>query len=619
MMPKIKICILLSAVFSGWVSAQKYNHTDSEKIIVDNTVTSEKYGIKDISGNWVLKPSYYFIEDFYDNELNAKDSVAVFYDSKFYKNSNIFLGNKCGLISEKGKIIIPGIYDKLICYKGSCAATSDNKTYIIDYQNNKKEEFEGKVKYYKDSLLILENKQNNYYVRNLRLKKFEGPFYEAKILNNKNIYYTADKNERTFHRLNGELLLTSDEIAHHYDDNFFADDVYIAYKNPRMFFKNLKGKIFYQSFDDISINKSEIFEICPGTQSGGDYRYCPTKKKLTIFDILKGLGEIDGFNNNMYGEVNFDESAYDRENIPLYNIVRKNNSYALANSKGEIISEFYTVLKPSFLENEDTFYFEKNINGKIQSGIIEDGRETLKTNLKVLHFLGNNLLVSDRENNKLKIISKEKEITVSENLAAPTFAGIPIESNLYTLQSQDTYVTVNPKGKLKHTKFSKLSNFYRNYAFAMTKQGDIHIINEKLKSVNTLKDKSYISDNVEINKNGNTIFENKENRNNQFLINYKGEIIIDKNNAEIARTNDYLYQIRDINYNYGGYTFVDKNGKPFYGDGENLINCRIFRRKNYFYIRVDSRNYGPDFYFFDNLGQFLGKNLPLYKQTLKDY
>lgn len=620
MMAKIKIFVFLFTAFSEWASAQKHNHTAEEEIIIDNTVTSRKYGIKDINGNWVLKPTYYFIEDFYDDELNFKDSVAVFYNSKFYKNSNIFLGNKCGLVSNKGKIIIPDIYDRLICYQGSCAATLDNKTYIIDYQNNKQEEFDGKARFYKDSLLILENKQNNYYVRNLRLKKLEGPFYVAKILNGKNIYYTADKNERTFHKLNGELLLASSEIYYQYDDNFFADDVYVAYKNPRKFFKNLKGKTFYQSFDNISIEKGEIFDICPETKSGGDYSYCPTKIKLTIFEILKGLGEIDDINSNkFYNDANFSESNYDSENIPVYNIVRKNNTYALANSKGEIINEFYTVLKPSFLENEDTFYFEKTINGKIQSGIIEDGRETLKTDLKVLNFLGNKLLAFDREKNKLKIISKEKEITINANLVNPTFAGIPIESDLYTLQSNNQYFTVNSKGKLKNTKFLKLSNFYKNHAFAMVKEGEIVIINEKLKLVKTLKDKSYIRDNVIIDKNGNAIFENKDNRDNQFLINYKGEIILDKNNAEIERTNDYLYRINDTNYNRGGYTFVDKNGKSFYDYGENLQNSRIFRRKNYFYIRVTSRNYGADFYFFDNLGNFIGKDLPLYKQTLKEY
>lgn len=614
----IKIFCFVFLIFSGFFPAQKYNHTDNEDIIVDNMVTSRKYGIKDADGNWVLKPAYNFIEDFYDDELNLIDTITVFHNSQYYKNSNIFLGNKCGLINNKGKILIPDIYDKLICQKGTCAASIDKKTFIIDYHNNRKQEvFEGQAKYYRDSLLILEKKQNNYYVQNLKSGKLDGPFYEAKILKQKNIYFTGN----TFHRLNGDLLLTSDEIYYQYEDNFFADDVYISYKNPRKFFRNLSGKTF-QNFDNITHENGEIFSICPQTISGGDYTHCPTQIQLTIFDILKGLGEIDGLNNNynFSNDINFSESKYDSENIPPINIIKKGNKYAFANSKGEILSRLlYTILKPSFAQNEDTFYFEKAVNGKNQSGIIENGIEILKTDLKTIAFYGNTLLVFDKEKLHYKIISKEKEIVIKEKLVDPSLEGLPIESELYTLKTKDKYFTVSSKGKLKETTFLRLSNFYKNHAFAMQKNGEIVIVNEKLKIIKNLDNKSYRRDNAEIDSNGNAVFENKENRENQFLINYKGEVIIDKNNAEIERTNDFLYRITDRTYNRGGDIFVDKNGKLLYDYGETLNNSRIFRKKNYFYIRVYSRNYDRDFYFFDNSGKFLGKDLPLYKQSLKEY
>lgn len=623
MMRKLRLFFYLWLVFSGSVSAQKYNHPEEESMVTDKTVTSRKYGIKDSNGNWVLKPTYYFIEDFYDNEFNFKDSVAVFYNSKFYKNSNIFLGNKCGLISNQGKILIPDIYDNLICSQGFCAASVDNKTYIIDYQNNKKEEFDGKAKYYRDSLLILENKQNNYYVQNLRSGKLDGPFYDAKILQGKNIYYTSSKDERTFHRLNGELLLSSSEIYYQYDDNFFADDVYVAYKNPRKFLKNLKGKTFAYSFDNISIENGEIFTICPETKSGGDYRYCPGKIKLSIFDILKGLGEIDGVNgshyNNFYNDINFPESNYDSENIPPINIIRKNNMYAFTSTKGEIISDFYSVLKPSFAENEDTFYFEKIVDGKTISGIIKNNAETLKTDAKVLDFYGNQMLVFHKKQNEYKIISKDREVIFKENPAPLKFVGVPFESECYTIEVNNTFFTVSSKGKIRQSKFQRLSNFYKGYAFALEKPGEVLIVNEKLKVVKKLPNLNYLQNNVEIDPNGNAVFENKENSNNQLLINYKGEVILDKNNGEIERTNDSLYRINNTNYNRGGYTFVDKDGKSFYDYGKELENSRIFRRKNYFYIIVSLRNRPPDFYFFDNFGKFLGKDLPLYKQPIKEY
>ena len=37
------------------------------------------------------------------------------------------------------------------------------------------------------------------------------------------------------------------------------------------------------------------------------------------------------------------------------------------------------------------------------------------------------------------------------------------------------------------------------------------------------------------------------------------------------------------------------------------------------YDTISARNNATDFYFFDNFGNFLGKDLPLYKQPLKEY
>ncbi|MGH1519159.1 hypothetical protein [Chryseobacterium sp. JK1] len=616
----MKIFVFLGIIFSSMVSAQKYNHTEEERVVVDNMVTSQKYGIKDINGNWVLKPSYYYIEDFYDDELNLKDTVAVFYNSTYYKNSNIFLGNKAGLISNRGKVLIPDRYDQLVCHKGNCAASIDKKTYIIDYQNNRKSKpFDGQAKYYRDSLLILEQKQNHYYVENLRSGKLEGPFYNAKILQGKDVYCTSSKDGVKFHKLNGELLLESDEIYFQYDDNFFADDVYIAHKDQRKFFKNLKGKKMALTYDDIEIKNGEVFEICTDRQNGGDYHYCRQKMKFSIFNILKGLGEIDNLDVNNSYDINFPDSRYDSENIPPINIVRKNNKYAFATSKGEIISEFYPVLKPSFAENEDTFYFEKNTEGKTISGIIENGDETLKTSAKVIDFYGNQMLIFEKEQNQYKIISKDREIILKENPGPLKFVGVPLESQLYTFESNNSFFTVNSKGKIRQTKFQGLSNFYKGYAFALEKSGEALIVNEKLKVVKILPNLKYIYNKLEIDPNGNIVLENKNNSDNQFIINYKGEIILDKNNAEIKRINNYLYRINNTRYYRGGYTFVDKDGKSFYDYGENLKNSRIFRKKNYFYIMVTLKDGPPYFYFFDNFGKFLGKDLPLYKQSIKDY
>lgn len=620
---KFRFIIVFFLAIVCFFNAQKYNHVDDEEKIVDNTIVSRKYGIKDNSGNWVLKPSYYFIEDFYDDELNLIDTVSVFENSKFYKNSNIFLGNKYGLLDNNGKIIIPDIYDKLICSKGNCAATLDKKTFIIDYQNNHKEVFEGTAKYFRDSLLILEEKQVKNYVQNLKLKTVEGPFYDAKILSNKDIYFTGNK-EKSFHKLNGNLLVKSEDIFYQYDDNFFADNVYIEVKKNRKTFKNLAYKTLSIDFDNISHEKGEFFTVCPETKSGGDYIHCPSAIKLTIFEILKGLGEIDNVNGRnidlmSYNLANFPESNYDTENIPPNNIVKKNYHFAFANSKGEIVSHFYSVLKPSFAQNEDTFYFEKKENGKTISGIIENGVETITTEHRVVDFYANQLLVFNLDKNLYEIINKDKNILIDAKINGAYFVGRPFESEFYTLQISNFYYVLNQKGKIEMSPFQKLSNFYQGFAFALEKNGKILIVNEKLQTIKTFSNLNYIRDNVEIDSNGNAIFEDKEDRNHQYIINYKGEIILDKTNTDIERTDNHFYKINNTRYYRGGYTFVDKNGKSFYEAIDDLANSRIFRRKNYVYIRVSFSNRPPDFYFFDNTGKFLGKDLPLYKQSLKEY
>lgn len=624
MTSRVKTGIFLGFIFSGLASAQQYNRTDAEETIVDNTVTGRKYGIKDPHGNWILKPAYPYIEDFHDDELNFKDSVAIFCDNRYYKNSTIFLGRKYGLISNTGKILIPDIYDKLICQKGTCAASSDKKTYIVDDQNNRKShEFDGQVSYYRDSLLILESKQGDRYVHHLRSGKTDGPFNEARILQDKDVYYTSDsfKNEKTFYRLTGELLLLSGEIYYQYTDNFFADDVYIVNRNNRKLFKNLKGQTFAFSFDRVDTQNGEIFNICPETKSGGDYSYCPEERIFSIFDILNGLGEIDGINGNnfysFFSNNNFPESRYDKENIPPVNIISKNNTFAFANAKGERMSGLYSVLKPSFNENEDTFYFEKKVNGRTISGIIENNIETVKTEARVIHVSGNHLLVFDKKKNHYKIISENREIMIREDAAKAQFAGLPFGSDLYTLEINGEFFTVDHTGGMKKSKFQRLSNFYNGFAFALQKKGEVLLVNDRQKVIKKLPNLAYHHNNIEIDPNGNAVFEDKQNHERRLLINYRGEAISDKNLTGIERINNYIYRINTPDER--SYGFTDKNGKLLNDDGEDLRNGRIFRRKNYFYIRVRGRDRPPDYYFFDNSGNFLGKDLPLYKQSIKEY
>ncbi|WP_294251628.1 hypothetical protein, partial [uncultured Chryseobacterium sp.] len=149
------------------------------------------------------------------------------------------------------------------------------------------------------------------------------------------------------------------------------------------------------------------------------------------------------------------------------------------------------------------------------------------------------------------------------------------------------------------------------------KKGEVLLVNDRQKIIKKLPDLAYNHHNIEIDPNGNAVFEDKQNRERRLFINYRGEVILDRNLTEIKRVNNYLYRINSPDER--GYTFTDKNGKLYNDDGEDLKNGRIFRRKNYFYIRVREKDTPPGYYFFDNSGNFLGKDLPLYKQSIKEY
>ena len=64
------------------------------------------YGIINSFGKWVVQPKYSSIGEFFDYQYNKIDSATVFVENNYYKNSNIVISKKSGLISEKGKILI---------------------------------------------------------------------------------------------------------------------------------------------------------------------------------------------------------------------------------------------------------------------------------------------------------------------------------------------------------------------------------------------------------------------------------------------------------------------------------------------------------------------------------
>lgn len=163
---KFFLCLLFMHVSFFFFSQKKYYHEFSK---------DGKVGILCSDGTTVTPPIFSHLGKFYNNDLSIVDTVAVFSISrgKPYTSGSYF---KFGLITNKGKVLLPDIYDKLICNKGMCIAQdSVNGSRIVTYNNRLIEKTDPYTADLRDSVIIF-NKNGQQFFRKIGSRNLAGPY-----------------------------------------------------------------------------------------------------------------------------------------------------------------------------------------------------------------------------------------------------------------------------------------------------------------------------------------------------------------------------------------------------------------------------------------------------------
>ena len=315
------------------------------------------YGIINSFGKWVVQPKYSSIGEFFDYQYNKIDSATVFVENNYYKNSNIVISKKSGLISEKGKILIKPKYDRLICSKGLCLATDEKETWIIDYQEKKLEKPKENLVYLKDSVIVFTNKENQFFYKKVFSNKIFGPFKNVSFFLTVLKYFFSnlrqiDADACTKLPLiplggNGEknIIMVLSLSCNYCKDTYKNVRLLKFYHPSEYVIKLLKRQLFFKEFwalKDVSfsLKKGEILGIVGFNGSG----------KSTILKIVAGVLEPTTGSVQVKGKVaplielgaGFDPELTARENIFL-------NGSVLGYSKKFMESKFDEIVEFSEL------------------------------------------------------------------------------------------------------------------------------------------------------------------------------------------------------------------------------------------------------------------------------
>lgn len=138
-----------------------------------------------------------------------------------------------------------------------------------------------------------------------------------------------------------------------------------------------------------------------------------------------------------------------------------------------------------------------------------------------------------------------------------------------------------------------MSNFYKGFVFARTKDRKVYLIKENLKQIKEIQGIDYLSF---IDNNGLML-------NQGLMINYEGEVIILESVNKIYRKNAFFYKINLTNYIY---QYFDRTGKVFSdSDTYDLQDTYFFEGDDFFYFAIYSNYY---YYFYDYDGNYLGSS-----------
>lgn len=581
---KFFLFLLFMHISCFFFSQKKYYHEFLE---------DRKIGILCSDGTKITPPIFSHLGRFYNNDLSIVDTVAVFSIMRGKQNTpDSFY--KFGLITNKGKILLPDVYDKLICNKGVCIAQdSVNGSRIITYSNSLIEKTKPYSSDLRDSVIIF-NKSGLQFFRKIGSKNLVGPFSSLKVDTLRKLVYgfsDAEKQGYLF-RYDGSVYHYSKDY-YTYFDNYdgivkpvLADDIILKVKNDTLL-----------SFTDFKNSREIFFKINRNTRSlpyipsycvdtDGKCKLC-SFEELTVFDILKKMGKID---DHYYYAYHIDDD---------FVTVVKNKKFAYAFPDGRLATSFYDFLG-------DKFGVVKNDEGKIKFSVLFNslGKIIYKTKLEIVQNFPNEkmALAKKQGTQNYYLIDDKKEIKIKRKfekleIINPSFQSDAITLIINTYNGKDQYFVMYRNGVVKDVPYASLTNFYKNKAYAV-KESKLFLVDENLRVLRKFNyDEVFISTSRNFSKFGVRI---TPVNNRYLLLNEEGKEIIPVHDR-IFNRNDLVYET-ETHYGYSGnYT------NYFNYKGENIgsknpdKNGIMKIHKNYYVLVYDYQCH-----YYDKEGNFIG-------------
>lgn len=581
---KFLLCFLCVFISFFSFSQKKYYHEFWKE---------GKIGILCSDGTKITPPIYSHLEKFYNDDFSIIDTVAVFSIIRGKPNtSNSFY--KFGLITNKGKILLPDVYDKLVCNKGVCLAQdSVNGSRIITYNNRFIEKTDSYSNDLRDSIIIF-NKNGQEFFRKIGTHKLTGPYSDLRVDTLRKLIYGLDFEDKQGYlfRYDGSVYYHSKDFYRYFDNvdlqvkPVLADDIILKVKSDTITsftdFKN-SNEVFFKRNNN---TRSLPFIPTYCVEAKGKHKIC-SAEELTIFDILKKMAKID---DHYYS----DYDIYDD-----FVVVKKNKKYSYAFPDGRLATSFYDVLG-------DKFGIVRNDKGKIKFSVLFNnlGKIIYTTRLEIVqnfpnekitlakkHGTENYYLIDGEEVMKIKRKFKEVEIL------SPSFQSDVITLIVKTNNNEDKYFLLYKNGSVKDVPYNSLSNFYKNKAYAV-RDGNLILVDESLRILRKFNyNRVYISASDNFSKFGVRITPIYE---GDMLLNEEGKEIIPLHNT-IRNLNDLVYETGTHYGDSGNYTnFYNYKGENIGSkDPENNDVMKI--HKNYYVIIFDYQCH-----YYDKEGNFIG-------------
>lgn len=554
-----------------------------------NSPQERKIGLKNSHGTWILPPVYNEVGDFYDRYAKLIDSVAIIAKNVYYKKSNIVLKTNHGLINREGKFLIPLQYKSLICKDGFCIAKDDNnEVLIVDYQNNILQKLEGNGLQIAKKVILF-NRGNDHYFRRIGDENEYGPFSQVSFTNASKIFAVKVNGEKAFYNGDGSVYLRDDRMVD-YVWQIFIHDIHIVKTENGMTFANKEGVLYEKFYGSIDGN----LEYCNNFRMISDYGQCGERGVINFDEILKYFGFETIGNAPVVDYLLRDEVEEKKEK---YDIVR------------EFTSNYSTSLKKNL-----TAVLVKNLSPK--NRFENYSMYNVHTNVRVLnsefpftlydYYSG---ISSDEKSGKKYFVTPERhmEIVNSQIKYFEERVKLPIYSNILVFNETDSdpnssYSIIDEAGKIIETDFVEMTNFYKGFAIAISKDGKTFLVNENLEILKPIAHSlNYLS---AFDQNGMMIDRNS-------IIDYKGNVILEISGDEyLSRKTDFFYQ-KTVMYLEGGNhryynKYYDRTGKLLSEKDEpSNQDTYFFADQNFDYFSIYSEYF---YYHYDYNGNFLGSS-----------